>query len=70
MAQFTVTRIDIADLIPDAFGPRGADRAALLATAAEKGAHPAVQAKLTELPDRRFRTMRELWDHIPEVPVD
>jgi hypothetical protein len=66
----TVTRIDIADLIGDAFGPSGADRAALLATAAEKGAHPVVLEKLTELPDQRFRTMRELWDHIPEVPVD
>lgn len=66
----TVTRIDIADLIADAFGPTGADRSALLATAAEKGAHPAVLEKLAELPDHRFRSMRELWNHIPEVPVD
>lgn len=65
----TVTRLEIADLVEDAFGPGGTDRAALLAVAAEKGAHRVVVAKLGELPDRRFRSMRELWDYLPEVPV-
>lgn len=66
----TVTRLEIADLIEDAFGSAGTDRAALLAAAATKGAHPVVVDKLGELPDRRFRSMRELWDYLPEVPVD
>ena len=66
----TVTRFEIAHLIEDAFGPAGADRASLLATATSKGAHPAVLDKLGELPDRRYRTMRELWQHIPEVPLE
>lgn len=66
----TVTRLEIADLIEDAFGPAGTDRTALLAVAAKKGAHPVVVDKLGELPDRRFRSMRELWDYLPEVPVD
>ena len=65
-----VTRLEIADLVSDAFGPAGADRAALLATAATNGAHPAVVDKLHELPDCTFRSMRQLWHHIPEVPVD
>ena len=65
-----LTRIEIADLVADAFGPDGATRAELLATAIEKGAHPVVLEKLGELPDRRFRTMRALWHYIPEVPID
>jgi hypothetical protein len=66
----TVTRLEIADLVEDAFGPAGADRATLLAVATEKGAHPVVVEKLGELPDRRFRIMRELWDFLPDVPID
>jgi hypothetical protein len=66
----TVTRLEIADMVGDAFGPAGADRAAVLATATANGAHPAVLDKLRELPDRRFRSMRELWSHIPDVPID
>lgn len=65
----TLTRIQIADLIEDAFGPGGTDRATLLAVAAQKGAHPALLQKLSDLPDRRFRSMRDLWSHIPEVPL-
>lgn len=64
-----VTRIEIADLVEDAFGPGGADRSSLHAAAAAKGAPPVILDKLGELPDRRFRSMRELWDYIPEVPV-
>jgi hypothetical protein len=66
----TVTRIEIADFVEDAFGPGGAHRSALLATATERGAAPVVLTKLGELPDRHFRSMRDLWDHIPEVPLD
>lgn len=65
-----VTRIEIADLVGDAFAPGGAEKADLLSTAAQHGAHPAVLDKLGELPERRFRTMRDLWDHLPEVPID
>lgn len=66
----SVTRIEIADLVGDAFGPAGAEKASLLSTAAHQGAHPAVLDKLGELPNRRFRTMRDLWDHLPDVPID
>jgi hypothetical protein len=66
----TVTRLQIADVLGDAFGPTGADKADLLATAARAGAHPAVLEELHKIPDRRYRTMRALWDHLPEVPVE
>ena len=65
-----LTRIEIADLVADAFGPDGATREDLLAIATSKGAHPVVLEKLRELPDRHFSTMRALWHYIPEVPVD
>lgn len=64
-----VTRIEIADLIGNAFGPAGADRASLLATATSNGANPRVLDALGRLPDRRFATMRHLWEHLPELPV-
>ena len=66
----TVTRREIADLVEDAFGPAGTDRAALLAVAASNGAHQVVLDRLREFPDRRFRSMRELWDYLANVPVD
>lgn len=66
----TVTRIEIADLVEDGFGPRGASRDDLLIAAARRGADPRVLTTLETLPDRRFRTMRELWEHLPEVPLD
>jgi hypothetical protein len=64
-----VTRIEIADMVGDAFGPKGADRSAVLAMAATKNAPPRVLETLGQLPDIRFRSMRDLWDHLPEVPV-
>lgn len=65
-----VTRLEIADIIEDTFGPRGAARADLLATATTKNAPPQVLEALSQLPDIQFPTMRHLWGHIPEVPVD
>lgn len=64
------SRCEIADLVEDAFDPAGTDRAALLAVAASKGAHPVVLDRIRELPDCRFRSMRELWDYHADVPVD
>lgn len=65
-----VTRLQIADVLGDAFGPDGADKQELLAVAARAGTPPKVLAHLQQLPDRRFRDMRALWDHLPEVPVE
>lgn len=65
----TVTRMEIADLIGSTFGPSGADRASLLAAATRLGAEPRVLETLGQLPDQQFRTMRDLWQHLPEVPV-
>jgi hypothetical protein len=64
-----LTRIEIANLVADAFGAKGADRSDLLAVAVQRNAPPSMLDKLRELPDRHFRSMQDLWYHIPEVPV-
>lgn len=65
-----VTRTEIADLIGGAFRAGGTDRATLLSTAADNGADPRILHALEELPNERFPTMRDLWDHLPEIPID
>lgn len=66
----TVTRIVIADAVWDAFETGGARRSEILAVATSKKAPPAVLGRLAELPDRHFSHVRELWRHMPEVPVE
>lgn len=65
-----VARIQIADLVADAFGPSGADRSQILAAAADGGAPPELLAALERLPDRSFATMRDLWSFLPDIPVE
>jgi hypothetical protein len=70
MAMSTVTRVAIADAVLDAFEAGGARRSEILAAATSKTAPPAVLNRLAELPDRHFAHVRELWRHMPEVPVE
>lgn len=65
----TIERLDIADLVADAFGPRGATTADILEIARARGAHPRVLVQLRKLPERRFATMRDLWTYLPDVEV-
>lgn len=65
----TIERLDIADLVADAFGPRGATTEEILEIARARRAHPRVLAQLSELPERRFATMRDLWTYLPDVEV-
>lgn len=64
-----MSRLDIADLLADAFGPCGALRSDLLEVATAKGAHPRIIDDLRALPDRRYTCMRDLWPWLSEVPV-
>jgi len=65
-----VTRVAIADAVWDAFETGGARRSEILAVATTKKAPPAVVDRLAKLPDRHFAHVRELWRHMPEVPVE
>ncbi|WP_170177084.1 DUF2795 domain-containing protein [Myceligenerans xiligouense] len=64
-----MARVQIADLVADAFGPSGAHRSEILAAAVAGGGSPELLAELERLPDRTFATMRDLWDHLPDVPI-
>jgi hypothetical protein len=66
----TLTRSEIADYIESAFehGPAGRDD--LIDTAVTNRARPDVLSTLRSLPDRRFGRLRDLWEHLPEMPVD
>ncbi|WP_166355997.1 DUF2795 domain-containing protein [Phytoactinopolyspora limicola] len=64
-----VTRIEIADLVEDAFGRRPATKAELLDRANANHARSEVLATLDRLPDVDFRTLRDLWPHLSSIPV-
>jgi hypothetical protein len=66
----TVTRAAIADLVSDAFVSGGARTSEILAVATSKKAPPPVLNRLAALPDRHFSHVRDLWRHMPEVPVE
>ncbi|GAB3173358.1 hypothetical protein GCM10027059_44220 [Myceligenerans halotolerans] len=65
-----MARVQVADLVADAFGPSGAHRSEILAAAVKGGGPPELLVELERLPDRRFATMRDLWDHLPDTPVE
>ncbi|HVR31399.1 MAG TPA: DUF2795 domain-containing protein [Acidimicrobiia bacterium] len=65
----TVTRIEIADTVSDAFNKSGAHRSELLTAAATNQARPEVLDLIEQLPDRHYRAINELWEHIGHVPV-
>lgn len=67
--ELATSRTEIVEHIADAFGERGADRAALVAAAVRNGAPQAVVDVLHMLPDRRYGHVRDLWTEVPEVPV-
>ena len=68
----TVTRIEIAEAVGGAFATGGAKREAILAeavSAVAAGGNPAVIDHLGRLPNGYYRTMDELWIHLPMLPV-
>lgn len=69
MAQPT-SRIEIADLIEDALDGSARSRDELIASARDAGARPRVLDTLCELPDRDFRSLRELWEYLPSIGIE
>jgi hypothetical protein len=66
----TVTRLEIADHLADAFDHAPTSRADLLAAAARNHARPDVMEVLAQLPDQQYQNLRALWPHLAEVPID
>lgn len=66
----TVTRLEIADVVENAFDAPPASKADLLAWATANRARVEVIDTLNRLPEGSFRSLRDLWQHLPGVPVD
>jgi hypothetical protein len=64
-----VTRVEIAEYLAPLFERGAVDRAAMLAAVAAAGARPEVGELLRRLPDRSFTSLRQVWEHLPQVPV-
>ncbi len=65
----TVRRLDVVNALLGAFGGpyHSLHRDELIRHAAHRGADPEVVDHLGTLPDRRYRSIDELWRHLPEV---
>ncbi|MEX2194139.1 MAG: DUF2795 domain-containing protein [Thermoleophilaceae bacterium] len=65
-----VTRLEIAEAVRDAFKSGPASRPEMVALAERQGARGEIVSLLEELPgERRFAHLRDIWAHIPDVPV-
>lgn len=68
--MINVTRLEIADTVRDAFTSGPATRGEIVALANERGAREDIVVLLEQLPsERRFGHLRDIWDHIPDVPM-
>jgi hypothetical protein len=70
MTSTHVTRATIAEHVGTAFASGPADKSEILASATRSQAPPPVIRRLETLPDTPIRSLRELWAHLPEVPVE
>ena len=64
-----VTRDEIADYLAEIPSLFPATREDILIAAGASCARPPVIAALQELPDRNYGHLRDLWPHLPNVPV-
>jgi hypothetical protein len=62
-----VTRVEIADHLEPLFEGGAVGRAAMLTAVA--GARPEIGELLRLLPDRSYASLRQVWEHLPQVPV-
>jgi hypothetical protein len=69
-AQVPVTRSEVLAAVKGAFDSSGATGAQLVAIAMAADARPTLITALQRVPQRaEFRHIRELWAHLPEMPV-
>lgn len=65
-----VTRTDIADSLAHLFSDSPVSRDRLLDAAAEAPGPPGLVDVLEQLPERDYRSLRDLWAHLSTVPVE
>ncbi|MGW0231911.1 DUF2795 domain-containing protein [Actinopolymorpha singaporensis] len=64
-----VTRVEILEILDDAFATGPASRGQLVQAARAQGARREVVSLLEQIPDRHYIHQRQLWVHMPQVPV-
>jgi hypothetical protein len=65
----TVTRTELANHVQAAFTAGPATRDTMLAYAASSHARPAIITVIQALPDKPYRTMRDLWRDLADLPM-
>ena len=65
-----VSRVEIAQQLATTFTGSPVSREELVDAARRSGARPAVVRLLKQLPDGRFREVRDLWLSMPDVPIE
>jgi hypothetical protein len=64
-----VTRAELVEAVERAFGDGRASRGELIGAAQEAGARTMVVELIRTLPEVTMRSPRELWAHLPDLPV-
>ncbi len=64
-----VTRIEIIDAVDHAFTRSSATKQEIITAAVQYGSGADVLTTLKRLPERSFRDVRDLWDHLPDIPI-
>lgn len=64
-----VTRSEIARHTAAAFGHPPATPGDLAEAVIASQGRPEIIAVLRRLPDRKYTQLRQLWPHLPEIPV-
>lgn len=64
-----VTRVELVDHIETAFTAGPVTRSELVAAATASHARPEVIEVLGRLSDTPYRTVRDLWGDLPDLPV-
>jgi hypothetical protein len=65
-----VTRREIADCVEEAFAHGPASREEIIVAAQAASARASVVTALERLPEVTFPSLRALWPHLPEMPID
>ncbi len=68
--QDTVTRMEIVDAIESAFNSPPVTKRQIVAAAEDARARAALVDVLRRLPDGSYPNVRNLWDYLPDIPVD
>lgn len=66
----TVCRGEIADYLEDAFAGPPVSPESLVAFAADHGARPPVIEVLSRLHEREYRSLRDLWNELADIPLE